>query len=653
MLLVDVVVPRARSDEAVRRLHAAGVVHLVPFRLPAGDRSGVFAPGAASVTAEGEGWRGPCEWLEALAATLGPSGSGRGPAAAGSPRSAAGGARGPAFPVGRIDDEGLRRRVGRLAAVRDRAEALVRQRDETAAELERVGRVTDLLERVLAAHGRLPIPPGYAAVGVVVPRRVTEAFGRADVELRGLTLGRCAVIEVPDGAHQHTVVLVFPGRFSGEVQAMLAAHGLRGDALPSGPGGSGLAADVRRLRGERARLGARIAWIDARLAALCERYGQSAALVGLAVRDRLDEASALPAAGTSEHLVVLSGWIPAAQLGSLRTALGPGTAVIERHPSPEELERAPVAFENPPPVRPFEPLASFVGLPRYGTLDPSPILAVTFPLFVGLMVGDAGYGFVLLVLLLALRGRARSIPLLAAAWPVAAVAAVSTIVFGVLYGEWFGDAGRWLGVAPLWLDRVEAVESLLLLAVAIGVAQVSLGLALGAVNGARIGDRREVGARLSELVCLVAVVVLTLAGADLLPAPVLLPGGAVLAVAFVALLRARRVIAPIELLGIVGNVLSYARLMAISLAAAMLGIVANTLGGLAGNLVVGLLIAVPLHALNVALGFFDATVQGLRLHYVEFFTKFVEPGHVRYAPFRSALGADRGLGRNVGLEGGP
>ena len=51
----------------------------------------------------------------------------------------------------------------------------------------------------------------------------------------------------------------------------------------------------------------------------------------------------------------------------------------------EELERAPVAFENPPPVRPFEPLASFVGLPRYGTLDPSPILALTFPLFVGLI----------------------------------------------------------------------------------------------------------------------------------------------------------------------------------------------------------------------------------------------------------------------------
>ncbi len=640
MSLVDVVVPRTRTGEAVRRLHAAGVVHLVPFRLPPGIRSDVVAPGVAAVAPEGEGWRAACAWLTALAATLGPQRAAGG--------SAAGGVAGPASALARSDDEGLRRRVRRLAAVRDRAEALVRQRDEATADLERVERVGDLLERVVAIHGRLPVPPGYAAFGVVVGYREEAAFARLVAELRALARGRCAVLEVPDGTHQRRAVLVFPGRLGGDVQAMLTAHGLRGDLLPSGP-----AAEARHLQGERARLGARIAWIDARLAALCERYGESAAAVGLAVHDRLEEASALCAAGASEHLVVFSGWLPTDQLDRLRTALGPGTAVIERHPSRAELDSAPVALENPPPVRPFEPLASFVGLPRYGTLDPSPILAVTFPIFVGLMVGDAGYGLVLLALLLAVRGRTRGIPLLAAAWPVAAVAAISTIVFGVLYGEWFGDAGRWLGAQPLWLDRLEAVETLLLLAVAIGVVQVSLGLTLGAVNGARLGDRRELRARLAELACLLAIVTMVLAVAGVLPGAGEVAGGALLAAGFVEVARTRRLRAPIELLGIVGNVLSYARLMAISLAAAMLGMVANTLGGLADNIVLGLLIAAPLHALNVALGSFDATVQGLRLHYVEFFTKFVEPGHVRYAPFRSALNVDQGPGRERGLEGGP
>ena len=53
----------------------------------------------------------------------------------------------------------------------------------------------------------------------------------------------------------------------------------------------------------------------------------------------------------------------------------------------------------------------------------------------------------------------------------------------------------------------------------------------------------------------------------------------------------------------------------------------------------GVMVAIVLHSLNLALGIFDASIQGLRLHLVEFFTKFVEPGGTPYAPFTSVLGA--------------
>ncbi len=75
-----------------------------------------------------------------------------------------------------------------------------------------------------------------------------------------------------------------------------------------------------------------------------------------------------------------------------------------------------------------------------------------------------------------------------------------------------------------------------------------------------------------------------------------------------------------------------------------LAVVANRLGSLAGNLVVGALIAGLLHALNLGIGIFDASIQGLRLHYVEFFGTFVESGGTAYDPFRSELG---------GLAGSP
>jgi V/A-type H+-transporting ATPase subunit I len=65
------------------------------------------------------------------------------------------------------------------------------------------------------------------------------------------------------------------------------------------------------------------------------------------------------------------------------------------------------------------------------------------------------------------------------------------------------------------------------------------------------------------------------------------------------------------------------------------------------NAIAGLLVAGAVHALNFVLGFFDASVQGVRLQYVEFFTKFVEPGGVRYAPFVSVLNTPAGALRRL------
>jgi hypothetical protein len=67
----------------------------------------------------------------------------------------------------------------------------------------------------------------------------------------------------------------------------------------------------------------------------------------------------------------------------------------------------------------------------------------------------------------------------------------------------------------------------------------------------------------------------------------------------------------------------------------MLAYVANSLAGQMGNLLVGAILAVLLHALNMILGVFAPTIHALRLHYVEFFTKFFEPGGRRFDPFRS------------------
>jgi V/A-type H+-transporting ATPase subunit I len=95
---------------------------------------------------------------------------------------------------------------------------------------------------------------------------------------------------------------------------------------------------------------------------------------------------------------------------------------------------------------------------------------------------------------------------------------------------------------------------------------------------------------------------------------------------------------PLEILSTMGNILSYARIMAIGMASVVLSLLAALLGGMMGSIVLAVLVVVLVNALNLALGIIDPTIQGLRLHYVEFFTKFYLGGGRPFAPFKKLGG---------------
>jgi V/A-type H+-transporting ATPase subunit I len=133
----------------------------------------------------------------------------------------------------------------------------------------------------------------------------------------------------------------------------------------------------------------------------------------------------------------------------------------------------------------------------------------------------------------------------------------------------------------------------------------------------------------------------------LLPTGFMTPGVAVMIVGIVLLGSSLGwlglLMGPIEFIGLVGNILSYLRIAAIGLASVYLAQVANDLADSIGNIVVGLIVAVLIHALNLALGAFSPTIHSLRLHYVEFFRKFYEGGGRPFEPFRSQLSIERSV----------
>jgi V/A-type H+-transporting ATPase subunit I len=370
---------------------------------------------------------------------------------------------------------------------------------------------------------------------------------------------------------------------------------------------------------------------------LSRTHGSELVLARAAVHDRLRALDAVPLTGVTPRAFVLEGWVPTRSRHLLEQRLGAalGDAVAVSEVSIEEWasDDAPVVLSNPRLLRPFEALVKVFPLPRYGTIDPTPFVAVFFPAFFGLMVGDIGYGLILAGLGLLLHHLSRPNTLLRTVSEIVGPCALFTIIAGLLFGEAFGDFGkRQLGLQPLAFDRHEAMIPFLLLAVALGAVHILLGMGLGVAAAIHRHPRQALGRGVSALM-VVLVILALLAAVKVLPHAFFTPAVIALLVAFPVLIVLEGVVAPIELLSTLGNILSYARIMALGVASVMLAVVANRMVGAIGSVAVGIVFALLFHLVNFAIALFSPTVHALRLHYVEFFGKFYSPGGVRYQPF--------------------
>lgn len=445
--------------------------------------------------------------------------------------------------------------------------------------------------------------------------------------------------QIEDGAIG--CVLVFSHDDAAAVHGLLGKEHVRHAALPEGYENLSLSGTVAGMRGRLRSLPDEISAAKQELADLLRPHEDEWRTQLGAMRAELDQLEAASLVGGTRRAFVAVVWVPKAELPRLREELEERVGdevVVEEEPVNRYDEAMPVLMRNSGAAKPFEFLVKFLDLPRPGTLDPTGLMSLFLPLMFGAMVGDVVYGAVLLGIAWWAKRRFREPGAIRDLSSVLLIGSVWSIVFGFLFGEALGNLGKdLLGFDwALWVYRPDALIPLLIFSLALGGAHVALGLLLGIWQGWRERHRGEVADRLGTLLVLAALFVVAGLASNVLPGGLLTPAIALAVVGLVLVMTAHGrmslFMGPLELVGTIGNVLSYLRLAAVGLASAYLAIVANEFAT-AAPLAIGIVVAAFFHALNLALAAFSPMIQALRLHYVEFFGKFYAGGGRAFVPF--------------------
>jgi len=386
-----------------------------------------------------------------------------------------------------------------------------------------------------------------------------------------------------------------------------------------------------------AEVSAEVRKIDDALSQFTHRWAPIYRSVREWIDDRLAVLTTIAAAFETRMCFFINGWMMANGVERLRTRLRQDfqdkVVLEEKALREEDLDRVPIILKNPPYFKPYEIFTSMLPLPTYTSYDPTPFIGIFFPIFFGMILGDAGYGLVLGGLAYFLMRKFRQKKMVRDGAKILLVASIYAIFFGILFGEFFGDLPeRLFDLHPVCLERRTAIVPMIFFTLAVGVAHVLLGLLFGVIAEFRKRETKEAVYKLLSIVIVLSLIVVMASYFNVLPKVLARP--VIITILFLTpiLFFTGGILAPLELLKNIGNIISYVRIMAIGLTSVLLAFVANNLGGLTGDVVTGIAVAGLLHLLNIILGVFSPTIHSLRLHYVEFFSKFMEQGGRRFEP---------------------
>ncbi|MEF9974480.1 MAG: V-type ATP synthase subunit I [Clostridia bacterium] len=351
-------------------------------------------------------------------------------------------------------------------------------------------------------------------------------------------------------------------------------------------------------------------------------------------RDRLD--SSAKCVDTQEAFM-LTGWAPHDKVEALEKTLrriSPECDVEFADPLPDEMP--PTMMRNGKAVEPFESIVKMFAMPDPRGIDPTAIMMPFWICFFGMMVSDAGYGVVMGLVAAFVWWKLKGQGMGRMAF-VLALGGVATVIWGAIYGGWFG-----VTVGDPILDPMNDAIQVLIVCISAGAVHLLFGMGVAAYLSIKRGHPLDALFDQGFWVMLLAGLGLMLVNGTVGAVIALIGGVGILLTGG----RAKPGGPIKKLIGGLGalygvtsylsDLLSYARLFGMGLATGVIGMVINMLAGLLMGNPIGTVFAVIIliggHTFNLAINALGAYVHSCRLQYIEFFGKFYESGGKDFRP---------------------
>lgn len=192
----------------------------------------------------------------------------------------------------------------------------------------------------------------------------------------------------------------------------------------------------------------------------------------------------------TDKTVLFSGWVPKEEKENVIREIKKidRECYIEAKDAEEvniPKEEIPVKLKHAAFFKPFELLIDSYGIPRYGTIDPTIFTAISFLVMFGAMFGDIGHGIMLALGSLFLRMSKNE--KVKQAFALMLYCGISSIIFGVLYGSFFG-----IEFHSLWIKPIDNIMEIFRVSIMFGIGFVSLGILINIINALKDKDYLKV-----------------------------------------------------------------------------------------------------------------------------------------------------------------